>query len=100
MSTSIVWKVVDLQRRLSDGYVFKAKYTVDASDDTYSFGGTGEMNFEEPEELKPFSELTEEEVIGWIKESLGEEKLENLTQQLIGAVAEQRTPTIGQGTPW
>jgi len=100
MSTSIVWKVTDLQRRLSDGYVFKAKYTVDASDDTYSFGGTGEMNFEEPEELKPFSQLEEEDVLGWIKESLGEEKVEALTKQLISAVAEQRTPTIGTGTPW
>ena len=38
MSTTNTWKITQLERETSDGYVFTAHYTVNANDGTYNSG--------------------------------------------------------------
>jgi len=100
MSTTSTWKIAQLERETVDGFVYTAHYTVDAKDDTYSAGAYGSIGFERPEELIPFSELTEEQVIEWVKETLGEEKVAEIDQALLNQLEEQRNPSKAAGLPW
>ena len=94
------WKIANLERETSDGYVYTAHYTVDVKDDVYSAGAYGSIGFERPEELIPFSELTEEQVVGWVKEALGSDKVFEIGQALLAQLNEQRNPTKAAGLPW
>jgi len=100
MSTTSTWKIAQLERETADGYVYTVHYTVNAKDDTYSAGAYGSIGLERPEELIPFSELTEEQVIEWVKEALGEKKVAEIDQALLNQLEEQRNPSKAAGLPW
>ena len=100
MSTTFTWKIAQLERETADGFVYTAHYTVDAKDDAYSAGAYGSIGFERPDNLIPYSSLTEEVVIGWVKDALGEEKVTNVESALQAQLDEQRTPTKASGLPW
>ena len=101
MATTNTWKIVQLERETADGYVFTAHYTVDATDDTYSAGAYGSVSFERPETLVPYKDLTEEQVIGWVKAKLGgDEKVAEIEATLQTQIDEQKTPTKASGKPW
>jgi hypothetical protein len=100
--TTFTWAIAQLERETTDGYVFTAHYTVNASDDVYSSGAYGSLGLERPEgELIPFADLTEETVIGWVKEKLGgAEKVAEIEAALQAQLDEQRAPTKAAGVPW
>lgn len=99
--TTFTWTINQLDRETADGYVFTAHYSVNAADDTYSSGAYGSIGFERPDTLIPFSDLTEELVIGWVKEKIGgDEKVQEIEAALQAQLDEQRTPTKASGLPW
>jgi hypothetical protein len=99
--TTFTWKVAELERETVDGYVYTIHYTVNAADDTYSSGAYGSLGLERPEgELIPFGQLTEEVVIGWLKDKFGEEKVTEIEAALQAQLDEQRQPTKASGLPW
>lgn len=101
MATTFTWDINTLDRETSDGYVFTAHYTVNASDDTYSSGAYGSIGFERPETLIPYADLTEEVVIGWVKTALGgDEKVAEIEAALQAQLDEQRAPSKANGVPW
>ena len=101
MSTTNTWKIAQLERETADGFVFTAHYTVNAEDGTYSAGAYGSIGLERPETLVPFADLTEEQVIGWVKEKLGgAEKVAEIEAALQAQLDEQAAPTKASGTPW
>lgn len=96
--TVFTWHIAQLERETADGYVFTAHYTVDANDGTYKAGAYGSIGFERPEEdMIPFDDLTEEIVIGWVKERLDIEQIEAALQSQLD---EQRHPSKASGLPW
>lgn len=99
-TTTTTWAIANLERKTADGFVFTAHYTVGAKDDTYSAGAYGSIGFERPENLIPFADLTEAAVAGWVKEALGEEKVEGVESALQAQLDEQRNPTKAAGVPW
>jgi hypothetical protein len=99
--TTTNWHIANLERETSDGYVFTAHYTVDAKDDTYSAGAYGSIGLERPEgSLIAFADLTEEQVIEWVQEKLGDEAVANVEAALQSQIDEQRQPTKAAGVPW
>jgi hypothetical protein len=100
--TTVTWKIAQMERETSDGYVYTAHYTVDANDGTYSAGAYGSIGFQRPEEdeLIPYADLTEEIVIDWVQDALGEEKVVEIEVALQGQLDEQRAPTKAAGLPW
>jgi hypothetical protein len=97
---TITWTIAQLDRETSDGFVFTAHYRINADNGTYTSGAYGSLAFERPETLVPFSELTQEEVIGWVKEALTEEKVDEIEAALSTNIAEQVSPTKASGVPW
>jgi len=100
MSTTFTWNIANLEREVVDGYVYTTHYTIDAKDDTYSAGAYGSVGFERPETLIPFSELSKELVVQWVKDALGTEKVTEIEVALQGQLDEQRNPTKAAGLPW
>jgi hypothetical protein len=99
-ATVTTWAIANLERQTADGFVFTAHYTVNAKDDTYSSGAYGSIGFERPENLIPFADLTEAEVVSWVKEALGDEKVAEVEAALQNQIDQQRTPTQAAGVPW
>ena len=100
MAITTTWKIANLERETEDGFVFTAHYTVNADDGTYTSGAYGSLGFERPDNLVPFSQLTEATVIGWVKEKLGEEKVTEIEAALQSQIKEQQHPTKAAGVPW
>jgi hypothetical protein len=101
MNTTFTWAIANLERETADGFVFTAHYTVAANDGTYSSSAYGSIGFQRPDNLIPFADLTEETVIGWVKEALGgAEKVAEIEAALQGQIDEQRSPSKAAGVPW
>ena len=101
MATVFSWKIAQMERETADGYVFTLCYTVDAKDEAYSAGAYGSIGLERPEDdMVPFFELTEEICLGWLKEKLGEEKVQEIEAALQAQLDEQPAPTKAVGLPW
>ena len=100
MAITTTWKIANLERETEDGFVFTAHYTVNADDGTYTSGAYGSLGFERPDNLVPFSQLTEATIIGWVKEKLGEEKVTEIEAALQSQINEQKQPTKAAGVPW
>jgi len=48
----------------------------------------------------PYSEITEEMVVQWVKDALTEEKVEQIEEALQNQLDEQAAPTKAAGVPW
>jgi hypothetical protein len=108
-TTTITWSINTLERELADGYVFTAHYSVNAVSSTlnpegnpYSQGAYGSVGLERPEgDLIAFDELTQDQVIGWVKEKLGgDEKVAEIEKALTDRLAEVISPSKINGVPW
>ena len=101
MATTYTWAVAQLERETEDGFVFTVHYTVAAHDGTYSSSAYGSLGLERPEEgMIPFADLTEEIVIGWVKDKFGAEKVTEIEAALQAQLDEQHAPSKASGLPW
>jgi hypothetical protein len=99
--TVFTWAIANLERETEDGFVFVAHYTINANDGTYSSGAYGSIGFQRPDNLIPYADLTEDTVIGWVKEALGgDEKVAEIEAALQAQINEQRSPSKAAGVPW
>lgn len=97
--TVTTWAIAQLERETADGRVITVHYTVNASNGTYSAGAYGSLGFD-GEVTTPFADLTQEVVIGWVQEALGEDKVAEVEAALQNQIDEQAAPTKAAGTPW
>jgi hypothetical protein len=100
MTASFEWKIANLERETADGFVYTAHYTVNADDGTYSAGAYGSLALERPDSLIPFDQLTEDVVVGWVKEKFGDEKVAEIEAALQAQLDEKHAPTKAAGVPW
>ena len=107
--TTFTWKVANLERNVADGKVYTVHYTVNALSDQvdpssesggfYSAGAYGSLGFD-GEVTTPFADLTEEVVVGWVKEQFGAEKVAEIEAALQNQIDLQITPVSAAGIPW
>ena len=99
MATELRWSVAQLERHTTDGIVYTAHYTVDANDGTYSANAYGSIGLEQPDpdDVIPYASLTPEIVIGWVKDKLNVEEIEDSLQAQLD---EKNAPTTASGLPW
>ena len=110
MAITYSWKVANLERTVADGKVGVVHYTVSAVSDVvnpnseeggfYSAGAYGSVGLD-GEVSVPFESLTEEVVVGWVKEKLGgTEKVAEIEAALAAQIEQQITPSTAVGVPW
>ena len=97
--TTYNWQVVQMDRLTSDGFVVTVHYNVSATDGDYSASTYGTVGYtEQPDEsYTPYDELTQEQVVGWVQESLGKDTVE---ASLAGQIEAQKNPVQVSGLPW
>ena len=107
MANTYVWKIVDLNRDLSDGFVHTAHFTVTAISDQvdsdgnpYNSGAYGDIALERPATLVDYSDLTEADLVAAVQARLGDEKVTETQETLATRIAEKITPTQASGVPW
>ena len=100
--TTFTWAVANMEHYTSDGVVFTVHHTVSANDGTYSSSAYGSIGLEKPdtEEMIPYADLTEEIVVGWVKDYFGEEKVDEIEAALQAQLDQQHAPTTAPGVPW
>lgn len=108
-SISTTWAIANLERHTNSGNVYTAHWVVNARTEgtegtvTASAGAYGSMGLEAPaegDEVIPFEELTQELVVGWVKEKLGEEQVASTEAALAAQIADQLAPKSASGIPW
>ena len=96
------WNVVQMERKAADGFVTTVHYTVSAMEGEYtaliSASTYGTVGFtQEQSSYTPFEQLTKEQVVGWVQESLGKDEVE---AGLAAQIDAQKNPVSESGLPW
>jgi hypothetical protein len=92
------WNVVQMDRLTSDGFVVTVHYTVNAVDGDYTASTYGTVGYtQEDKSYTPFADLTKDQVIGWVQDSLGQETVETA---LAAQIEAQKNPVQESGLPW
>ena len=95
---NFTWNVVQMDRKTVDGFVNTVHYSVSATDGEYNASTYGTVGYAESDApMKPFSDLTQSEVIGWVQESLGKDIVEASLDTQIEALKNSVQAT---GLPW
>jgi len=90
------WKICNLDRRLSDGFVFTAYWSVSMEDNNLIASANGTCLFNGVLTI-PYNELSEQTVLNWIWEIVNKESIE---QNLKIEIEKQINPTETTGLPW
>lgn len=107
MANTYVWKIVDLNRDVSDNFAHTAHYTVTAISDqvdsegnAYNSGAYGSIGLDRPDTLVSFDDLTEADIVAAVQAKLGgAEKVTEIETSLAARITEQVTPTQASGKP-
>ncbi len=92
------WNVVQMDRKVADGFVTTVHYNVSAVDGEFTASTYGTVGFtEEDTDYTPFDELTKDQVIGWVQDSLGQDTVEEALAAQIDAL---KNPVNESGLPW
>ena len=96
----IKWSIQNLERKTADGFVYTAHWRCTATDGDFSASSYGTAGFSqdpEAESFVPYQDLTEEQVLGWLWNSIDKDATEEALKAKIEA---DKNPTSASGTPW
>jgi len=95
---TIVWKIVQLDRQTSDGFVTTAHWQATAVDGEHSASIYATCSWSDGTPTVAYADLTQEQVLGWIWAN-GVDK--DATEAALEAqIAEQKAPKTARGLPW
>jgi hypothetical protein len=102
MTATTEWNIAQLERHLTDGAVYTAHWTVSLEEEGESASAYGSVGFSDPDptDFTPYDELTKEQVVGWVKDVLGEEQVTSVEESLANQIQEKLNPTDSPGIPW
>ena len=96
--------IASLDRNLPGGVVMTAHWTASKTDGDYTASAYGSIDLpaKDPSDSTfiPYDQLTEAQVVEWVKEVMGTERVEALEANLDGQVEAKKNPTFVSDTPW
>ncbi len=107
---AVTWNISTLERNTDNGVVVahwraSDSEVVGTDDDAVTHSGSsyGTVGFTpdaSADGYVAYDSLTEEEVIGWVKDSMGEEGVTGVEDSIAAQIADSKAPAISVGTPW
>ncbi len=98
------WTISSLDRSLPDGMVLTAHWRVSKTDGDASGSVYGTISFDakDPSDptFIPYANLTEAQVIGWVKETMGANQVAAHEAAVEAQISAQKQPTQAAGVPW
>ena len=95
--TTITWTISTLDRRTSDDFVTTCHWQANAVDGDHSASVYATCGWSEGQPTVPYANLTEQQVLAWVWESVDKAATEAALEQKI---AEQKNPVSASGVPW
>lgn len=83
--------------------VFTAHWRLDGTDGEYTAGvyGSVGLTLDADAPFTPYAELTKDQVVGWVKDALGEEQVASLEANVAAQIANQiNPPVVTPPLPW
>jgi hypothetical protein len=97
-------KIVQVERALPDGVVMTAHWNASKTDGEFTASAYGSIGLPAKDPSDPtfvaYEDITEAQVIEWVKAVMGEEQVAALEANLDGQIEAQKHPTQASGTPW
>ena len=107
MAATYTWNIAQLERKVSDGAVYTAHWTVTTTrevtgGDDLTAGSYGSIGFGEPDpnNFTPYADLTEGQVVGWVLNALGDEQVKTICDGLTAQLDAKQKPVDASGVPW
>ncbi len=102
MPVATTWNVLDMVRETSSGGVITVKWECRASNDSGSeeaaiFGQNTFTPDPSAPDFTPYSNLTEDQVVNWVKSALGPDKVTSYEINAVTKVDAQITKNTGKG---
>jgi hypothetical protein len=99
MATKYNWVIGQVESKPENGFITKVDYTVFASNGIQNASITDSINYEPREEgeFKPLQEITLEDMIKWVQESVGKDSVET---SLASQIEAQPNPILTSHIPW
>jgi len=107
---AVTWIISTLERNTDNGVVVAHWRATDSevvgTDDdavTHSGSSYGTCGFTpdaSADGYVDYDSLVEEDVIGWVKDSMGEEAVTGVEDSIAAQIADSKAPAISVGTPW
>lgn len=101
------WNINQLERETSDGFVIVAHFSVTEAEqvDDKNYVGYAYSTVSFPYEKDkpgfiPFEQLSKEQVIEWVKSSLGDEAVLAYESAVAQQISDQKSPKTQSGLPW
>ena len=94
---TITWKISQLNREVSNGYVTTAHWTATAVDGEHTASIINTCSWSEGTPTIPYANLTEATVLNWVWESVDKTATESA---LAAQIALLKAPVKATGTPW
>ena len=100
---AVTWTIATLERNTDDGVVvahWRASDSEVVDDVTHSGSSYGTAGFTPDSSASGYTaygSLTEAQVIGWVKEGVDADAIE---ESIAAQIAESKEPAISVGTPW
>lgn len=107
MTTEIAWKIEKMDcypdKEGQQDVVFNVHWRCNGSDGTYNSTSYGTQNIalEDGSPFIPYADLTQEQVIGWVKSAMGAERVAELEAGLAAQIETQKNPpVVSPPLPW
>lgn len=106
MSMTYVWEIHRLESKTVNGnedsieLVHWAKIGIADDDTRVRFCGVTPISSEDTTNFTPYADLTEAQVIEWVKAAISPEEMVEVDKFLEENLAEKRNPTTTKRNPW
>ena len=97
MTITYTWQVDQMERQSTDGLVTTVHWRANAQDGNFFATIYNVATLERGDEFIPFNDLTQEQVISWVKDKVDAEATE---AALASQIEAQKTPVTLFGRPW
>jgi len=108
---AVTWTISQLERNSSDDGVIIAHWSalagevVGEGDDMEvhagsSYGTCGFTPDSSASGYTAYEDITEEQALGWVKDSMGEEAVTAVEDSIAAQIADSKAPSVAVGTPW
>lgn len=96
---TITWKITDMLRSAADGLVTRVGWEATASDAGIETTMGGAIDVKRGDTFTPFEQLTEEQVLVWVKSAPETAKVEEVLTKRVAELIAHVTATAS-GLPW
>ena len=107
MSITYTWNIGQLicytESQGQNDVVCTVFYTLNGTDGTYngSIGGSVSLTYDQGAAFTPYSELTQDQVLGWVTTSLGQDQIAAMEADIAVQIENQTNPpVVSPPLPW